>query len=103
MPLIPTDWLLAYAVFNFVVSTMVWAVIWMDRHTKRMTQSHCAFFSCIASGLFLEGMFVLAGTRDESLYQLAFFMRVGGIWALGISIFLRTIVDRFDKLRGSHA
>jgi hypothetical protein len=104
MPLIPTDLLTTYAIFNFIVSAMVWSVIGMDHKARRMSQSHCAFFSCIASGLFLEGMFVLSGTQDESLYQLAFFMRVAGIWALGISIFMRTLVDKFhQQKRKAHA
>jgi hypothetical protein len=95
MPLIPNEWLPVYYGFNVLVAAMLAFVIMLDRRTMRMSTPHAAFFHCIMAGLFLEGAVGLCGFQDERMFQMASNIRIAGIWALGVSIFIRTMADRF--------
>jgi len=103
MPLIPIEWLPTYYVANLIVAGMMAFVIWVDRLTMRMSTPHCVFFFLIAAGLFAEGVFGVAGSHDETLFQIAFSARVCGVYALLISIFLKTMIDRLSNRGKWHA
>lgn len=97
MPLIPNEWAIYYYVANLIVAGMILSVILIDRATMRMSTPHAGFFYVIAAGLFLEGVFGMVGSDDETLYRIAFLCRLSGVYALGISIFFRTVMDRLPK------
>jgi hypothetical protein len=102
MPLIPNELELYYYVACLLISALALSVILVNRQAEFMSRRHAGFFYLIACGIFIDGVFGIAQTQDPRLHTIAFFIRTTGLFAWIISIFIKTMVEKYTS-RGSHA